>query len=72
MKINHSIGSIAFLFATPLVTALSIGIAPSNAAIIAGSAAEVSIDNFSRRPTDTGTFTNTFQKQKQFQNRLLY
>nr|WP_255699327.1 PEP-CTERM sorting domain-containing protein [Tychonema sp. BBK16] len=44
---------------TPLVTGLSIGIAPSNAAIIAGSAAEVSMDNFSHRPTDTGTFANT-------------
>lgn len=62
MKINHSIGSIAFLFATPLVTGLSIGIAPSSAAIIAGSAAEVSMDNFSHRPTDTGTFTNTSTK----------
>lgn len=59
MKINHSIGSIAFLLATPLVTALSIGIAPSNAAIIAGSAAEVSIDNFSHRPNETATSTNT-------------
>ncbi len=59
MKINHSIGSITFLFVTPLVTGLSIGIAPSNAAIIAGSVAFVSIDNFSHRPTDTGTFTNT-------------
>jgi len=59
MKINHSIGSIAFLFATPLVTGLSIGTAPSSAAIIAGSAAEVSMENFSHRPTDTSTFTNT-------------
>lgn len=59
MKINHSIGSIAFLFATPLVTGLSIGIAPSSAAIIAGSAAEVSMENFSHRPTDTSTFTKT-------------
>ena len=59
MKINHSIGSIAFLFATPLVTGLSIGVAPSSAAIIAGSAAEVSMDNFSHRPTETGTSTNT-------------
>lgn len=59
MKINHSIGSIAFLLSTPLVTGLSIGIAPSSAAIIAGSAAEVSMDNFSHRPTDTGTFANT-------------
>lgn len=60
MKINHGIGSIAVLFATPLVTGLSVGIAPSSAAIIAGSAAEVSIDNFSHRPTYTGTFTNTY------------
>lgn len=60
MKINHGIGSIAVLFATPLVTGLSVGIAPSSAAIIAGSAAEVSIDNLSHRPTDTGTFTNTY------------
>ena len=59
MKINHSIGSIAFLFATPLVTGLSIGIAPSSAAIIAGSATEVSMKNFSHRPTDTSTFTKT-------------
>lgn len=59
VKINHSIGSIAFLLTTPLVTGLSIGIVPSNAAIIAGSAAEVSMDNFSHRPTDTGTLTNT-------------
>lgn len=62
MKINHSIGSIAFLLATPLVTGLSIGIASSNAAIIAGSATEVSIDNFSHRPTDIGTSTNTSTK----------
>lgn len=59
MKINHGIGSIAFLFITPLVTGLSAGIAPSSAAIIAGSAASVSIDNFSHRPTETGTSTNT-------------
>lgn len=58
MKINHGIGSIAFLFITPLVTGLSAGIAPSSAAIIAGSAASVSIDNFSHRPTETGTSTN--------------
>jgi hypothetical protein len=59
VKINHGIGSIAFLFATPLLTGLSVDIAPSSAAIIAGSAAEVSIDNFSHRPTETGTSTNT-------------
>ncbi|MEG3846113.1 PEP-CTERM sorting domain-containing protein [Microcoleus sp. herbarium19] len=59
MKINHGIGSIAFLFVTPLVTGLSLGIAPSSAAIIAGSAAQVAIENFSHRPTDTGTSTNT-------------
>lgn len=59
MKLNHSIGSIAFLFATPLVTSLSVGIAPSSAAIIAGSAAEVAIDNLSHRPIDTDTSTNT-------------
>ena len=53
MKVNHSIGSIAFLFATPLVTGLSVGIAPSSAAIIAGSAAEVAIYNFSDRPINT-------------------
>jgi hypothetical protein len=60
VKINHGIGSIAFLFATPLVTGLSVGIAPSSAAIIAGSAAEVAIYNFSDRPTETGTSTNTY------------
>jgi hypothetical protein len=60
VKINHGIGSIAVLFATPLVTGLSVGIAPSSAAIIAGSAAEVSIDNFSHRQTETGTSTNTY------------
>ena len=60
MKINHGIGSIAVLFATPLVTGLSVGIAPSSAAIIAGSAAEVAIYNFSDRPTETGTSTNTY------------
>ena len=59
MKLNHSTRAIAFLLATPLVTGLTVGIAPSSAATIAGSAAEVSIDNFSHRPTDTGTFTNT-------------
>lgn len=60
MKINHGIGSIAVLFATPLVTGLSVGIAPSSAAIITGSAAEVAIYNFSHRPTETGTSTNTY------------
>lgn len=60
MKINHGIGSIAVLFATPLVTGLSVGIAPSSAAIIAGSAAEVAIYNFSHRPTETATSTNTY------------
>jgi len=60
VKINHGIGSIAVLFATPLVTGLSVGIAPSSAAIIAGSAAEVAIYNFSDRPTETGTSTNTY------------
>ena len=66
MKLNHSTPAIlfegfanAFLLATPLVTGLTVGIAPSSAAIIAGSAAEVSIDNFSHRPTETGTSTNT-------------
>lgn len=59
MKINHGIGSIAFFFVTPLVTNLSLGIAPSSAAIIAGSAAQVAIENFSHRPTETGTSTNT-------------
>lgn len=58
MKIQ-TIGSIAFLLVTPLVTGLSAGIAPSSAAIIAGSAASVSIDNFSHRPNYTGTSTNT-------------
>ena len=59
MKLNHSTGAIAFLLATPLVTGLTVGISPSSAAIIAGSAAAVTIDNFSHRPTDTGTSTNT-------------
>ncbi|MEG4276081.1 PEP-CTERM sorting domain-containing protein [Microcoleus sp. MON1_C1] len=59
MKFNHSTGAIAFLLATPLVTGLTVGIAPSSAAIIAGSAAEVTIDDFSHRPTGTGTFTNS-------------
>lgn len=60
MKFNHSTGAIAFLLATPLVTGLTVGIAPSSAAIIAGSAAAVIIDNFSHRPTEIGTFTNTY------------
>jgi hypothetical protein len=60
MKLNHSIGSIAFLFTTPLVTGLSVCIAPSSAAIIAGSAAEVAIDNFSHRPTNTATSAKTY------------
>ena len=66
MKLNHSTRAIlfegfanAFLLATPLVTSLTVGIAPSSAATIAGSVAEVSINNFSHRPTDTGTSTNT-------------
>ncbi len=66
MKLNQSTRAIlfegfanAFLLATPLVTSLTVGIAPSTAAIIAGSAAEVTIDNFSHRPTDTSTSTNT-------------
>ncbi|WP_293153260.1 MULTISPECIES: PEP-CTERM sorting domain-containing protein [unclassified Microcoleus] len=59
MKFNHSTGAIAFLLVTPLVTGLTVGIAPSNAATIAGSAAEVSIDTFSQRPTDTSRSTNT-------------
>jgi hypothetical protein len=60
MKLNHSTGAIAFLLATPLVTGLTVGIAPSSAAIIAGAAAEVTIDNFSHRPKENGTFTNTY------------
>ncbi|MEG4802091.1 PEP-CTERM sorting domain-containing protein [Microcoleus sp. ARI1-B5] len=66
MKLTPRTGAIlfegfanAFLLATPLVTGLTVGIAPSSAATIAGSAAEVSIDNFSHRPTETGTSTNT-------------
>jgi hypothetical protein len=59
MKFNHSTGAVAFLLVTPLVTSLTVGIAPSNAATIAGSAAEVSIDKFSHRPTDTSRSTNT-------------
>ena len=60
MNLNHSTGTIAFLLATPLVTGLTVGIAPSSAAIIAGSAAEVTINNFSHRPKGNGTFTNTY------------
>ncbi|MEP6485863.1 PEP-CTERM sorting domain-containing protein [Microcoleus vaginatus GB2-A3] len=60
MKLHHSTGAIAFLLATPLVTGLTVGIAPSSAAIIAGSAAAVTLDNFSHRPTEIGTFTNTY------------
>ncbi|MEG4853517.1 PEP-CTERM sorting domain-containing protein [Microcoleus sp. B5-D4] len=60
MKLHHSTGAIAFLLATPLVTGLTIGIAPSRAAIIAGSAAEVTMYNFSHRPNENGTFTNTY------------
>jgi hypothetical protein len=60
MKLNHSIGSIAFLFATPLATGLSVGIAPSSAAIIAGSAAEVAIYDFSNRPINTATSAKTY------------
>ncbi|MEG4228104.1 PEP-CTERM sorting domain-containing protein [Microcoleus sp. N9_B2] len=66
MKLNHSTRAIlfegfanAFLLATPVVTSLTVGIAPSSAATIAASAAEVSINNFSHRPTDTGRSTNT-------------
>ncbi|MBE9185609.1 PEP-CTERM sorting domain-containing protein, partial [Microcoleus sp. LEGE 07076] len=59
MKLNHSTGAIAFLLATPLATSLTVSVAPSSAATIAGSAAEVTINNFSHKPTDTGTSTNT-------------
>jgi hypothetical protein len=38
---------------------LTVGIAPSSAARIAGYAA-VTIDNFSHTPPETGTFTNTY------------
>jgi hypothetical protein len=62
MKLNHSTGALAFLLATPLVSGLTVGIGPSSAAIIAGSAAEVTIDNFSHRPNGNGTFTNTYTK----------
>ena len=60
MKLKHSTGAIAFLLATPLVSGLTVGIGPSSAAIIAGSAVEVTIDNFSHRPNGNGTFTNTY------------
>jgi hypothetical protein len=60
MKLNHITGAIAFLLATPIVTGLTVGIAPSSAAIIAGSAAEVTIYNFSHRPKGNGTVTNTY------------
>jgi hypothetical protein len=60
MKLKHSTGAIAFLLATPLVTGLTVGIAPSSAAIIAGSAADVTIYNFSHRPKGNGTVTNTY------------
>jgi len=60
MKLNHSTGAIAFLLATPLVTGLTVGIAPSSAAIIAGSTALVRIDNFSHIPKGNGTVTNTY------------
>src|SRR4028119_1449651 len=60
MKLNHSTGALAFLLATPLVSGLTVGIGPSSAAIIAGSAAEVTIDNFSHRPNENGTFTSTY------------
>lgn len=60
MKLHHSTGAIAFLLATPLVTGLTVGIAPSSAAIIAGSAAAVTLNNFSHRPQGRGTDTNTY------------
>ena len=60
MKLKQSTGAIVFLLATPLVSGLTVGIGPSNAAIIAGSAVEVTIDNFSHRPNGNGTFTNTY------------
>src|SRR4028119_1511280 len=60
MKLNHSTGVIAFLLATPLVSGLTVGIGPSSAAIIAGSEAEVTINNFSHRPNENGTFTSTY------------
>ena len=60
MKLKHTTGAIAFLLATPIVTGLTVGIAPSSAAIIAGSAAEVTIYKFSHRPKGNGTVTNTY------------
>lgn len=60
IKLNDSTGAIAFLLATPLVIGLTVGIAPISAAIIAGSAAAVTIYNFSHRPNETGTVTNTY------------
>lgn len=60
MKLKHSTGAIAFLLATPLVSGLTVGISPSSAAIIAGSAVQVTIDNFSHRPNGNGTLTNTY------------
>ncbi|MEG4290216.1 PEP-CTERM sorting domain-containing protein [Microcoleus sp. C2C3] len=60
MKLKYSTGAIVFLLATPLVSGLTVGIGPSSAAIIAGSAVEVTIDNFSHRPNGNGTFTNTY------------
>lgn len=59
MKLNHRIGAIAFLLATPLVSSLTVGIAPSSAATRAGSTAQISIKNFSHRPTETDTSTDT-------------
>lgn len=59
MKIQQNMGSIALLLVAPLATGLSAGIAPSNAATLANSAAEVTIDNFSHRPWDTGTLSVT-------------
>lgn len=55
MRFKQNVGSIALLFVAPLATGLSAGIAPSSAATLANSAAEVTIDNFSHRPGDTGT-----------------
>jgi hypothetical protein len=43
---------------------LTVGIAPSSPAIIAGSAAAVTIENFSHTPTETGTFTNTYTQTR--------
>lgn len=42
---------------------MTISIAPSSAAIIAGSAAAVTINNFSHTPHETGTFTNTYTQR---------